>query len=443
MAKELFVYKLVVLGDGGVGKTALISRLKSNTFVEEASTPASSVRCFTVKECVLTFVKFDPTIEDSHKIDVVVNDQQCTLEILDTAGADEYLHLRDRWIRATEGFILVYSISSRSSFRRIRGLYDQIQQVKKSPHASSQVPIMLVGNKVDMAKRRVSLLEGKEMARTLGCRFVEASAKDGRNVEESFYTIVRQLQKQNATTVIEVLSDLIDSLPELYNLLDNLEDEISLSAIANTRSLVPALPPEENLGPRLWQKLATLQLPRFAKRQRSFPGINSCQPPSTSQPLLVSRNQKASSVGRGMSQQEHPGRIEGNYDSQVQRAFENIITFLSRFGGKIRDFEKKAKLVEKMACIEAAVDIGDNHIGGEVGLEIRHNGGMAAAEKVDKMGIVQQVKLALDKCKNLCEDAGHEVIRHGECRDKIQEMKKEFTGMIEIAAKLRSRGEVA
>jgi hypothetical protein len=92
-------------------------------------------------------------------------------------------------------------------------------------------------------------------------------------------------------------------------------------------------------------------------------------------------------------------------------------------GRKIRDFEriqKKAKLAEKMARIEAAIDIGDNCIDGEVGSEIRDNEETPAAEKVDKMGIVQQVKLALDKCKNMCEDAGHEVIRHGECRDKIQ-----------------------
>ncbi|KAH8797463.1 ras family-domain-containing protein [Hyaloscypha sp. PMI_1271] len=175
-----FVYKLAVLGDGGVGKTALVSRLRFQNFVEE----------------------YDPTIEDSYIIEVVVNDQQCTLEIIDTAGVDEYSHFRDEWIRSNEGFILVYSISSRPSFTRIQGLYDQIQQIKKSthPHTSSRVPIVLVGNKVDIAKRKVSLLEGEGMARKLGCKFLEASAKDGGNVDESFYTIVRQLQKPSATT---------------------------------------------------------------------------------------------------------------------------------------------------------------------------------------------------------------------------------------------------
>ena len=390
-------------------------------------------------------MKYDPTIEDSYMIEVVVNDQQCTLEIIDTAGVDEYSHLRDEWIRANEGFILVYSISSRPSFTRIQGLYDHIQQIKKSthPHTSSQVPIILVGNKVDIAKRKVSLLEGEDMARKLGCKFLETSAKDGENVKESFCTIVRQLQKPSATTGIKVLDDLLDSLPKWNDLVSHLEGEISKSAIANTRPLVPALPPKDNVGPRLWQRFATLHVPRFAKRQRSFPGINSFQSPSGPQ-SLVSQKQRANSVGRGMSQpSENPDHsaLEGNYDLQVQRAFGDIVTFLSRFGNKIKDFERKEKFARMM--VTAAIDIEDNCIGGGVCSEIRDNEETPAAEKVDKAGIVQQVKLALVKCQNMCEDAGHEVVRRGECGDKIQEMKKEFAGMIEIVAKLRPRGELA
>ncbi|KAG4426936.1 hypothetical protein IFR05_017581, partial [Cadophora sp. M221] len=200
-------------------------------------------------------------------------------------------------------FILVYSISSRLSFARIQGLYDQIQQIKKSTHPHvSQVPIMLVGNKVDIAKRKVSLLEGGDMARKLGCAFLEASAKDGGNFEESLLCIiVRQLQKPSATTSVEALDNLVDSLPEWHDLLSHLEGELSRSAIANTRPLVQVLPPEEKVRLRPWQKLATLHVPRFAKRQRSFPGIKYFQPSSRPQ-SLASQNQKANSVGRGMSQ---------------------------------------------------------------------------------------------------------------------------------------------
>ena len=384
---------------------------------------------------------------------MVINSEKFRLEILDTAGADEYLHLRDRWIRSNEGFILVYSISSKSSFIRIQGLYDQIQQVKKSPHphTSFHVPIILVGNKDDMVEREVSLLEGKEIARILGCRFVEASAKDGGNVEDSFYAIMRQMEKLCKEKAL--LNELITSLPVWYNFLDKLESEISLSQIelakanASTHARVHAmnivteqpdtkkLPTQQlfrvNLStllascqrsfPRI--KISTLQLPRLIQRQRSFPGINSCQP--LSRPRLISPKRMASSVDCLISRPlEHPDRSvpEGNYNSLVQNAFGDIIRFLSIFGRKIRSVGKQARLAEVMA--RAVCDIEDNYTGGEAsGLEIREKEGMTPVAKVDEIDIVQDVLIGLDKCQKLCEDAAFEVIQRGESRDKIQEMK--------------------
>jgi GTPase KRas protein len=134
------------------------------------------------------------------------------LEVLDTAGQEEYTALRDQWIRDGEGFVLVYSISSRSSFTRITRFHNQIQRVKESTAASTAypgspmtvpvapsapVPIMLVGNKSDrVTEREVSTQEGHALARELGCEFVEASAKNCINVEKAFYDVVRQLRRQ-------------------------------------------------------------------------------------------------------------------------------------------------------------------------------------------------------------------------------------------------------
>lgn len=133
------------------------------------------------------------------------------LEVLDTAGQEEYTALRDQWIRDGEGFVLVYSISSRSSFTRIKVFHHQIQRVKESvasspsypgsplSSANSQlpVPIMLVGNKSDrVTEREVSTQEGHALARDLGCEFVEASAKNCVNVEKAFYDVVRILRRQ-------------------------------------------------------------------------------------------------------------------------------------------------------------------------------------------------------------------------------------------------------
>ncbi|EKG21189.1 Ras GTPase [Macrophomina phaseolina MS6] len=194
MAGKMTLYKLVVLGDGGVGKTALTIQLCLNHFVET----------------------YDPTIEDSYRKQVQIDGQSCMLEVLDTAGQEEYTALRDQWIRDGEGFVLVYSISSRSSFARIQKFHHQIQRVKESAFSSSPTypgsplsstsagsgafgpsPVMLVGNKCDrVTEREVSTQEGSALARELGCDFVEASAKNCVNVEKAFYDVVRQLRRQ-------------------------------------------------------------------------------------------------------------------------------------------------------------------------------------------------------------------------------------------------------
>lgn len=137
------------------------------------------------------------------------------LEVLDTAGQEEYTALRDQWIRDGEGFVLVYSIASRSSFTRIQRFHNQIQRVKESSASSpsypgsplsasspnAPVPIMLVGNKCDrVTEREVSTQEGNALARDLGCEFVEASAKNCVNVEKAFYDVVRLLRRQRMQT---------------------------------------------------------------------------------------------------------------------------------------------------------------------------------------------------------------------------------------------------
>lgn len=141
------------------------------------------------------------------------------LEVLDTAGQEEYIALRDQWIRDGEGFVLVYSISSRSSFARIQRFHNQIQRVKEtslsgsptypgSPLTTSSMgsalgpaPVMLVGNKCDrVTEREVSTQEGSALAKELGCDFVEASAKNCVNVEKAFFEVVRQLRRQRQGT---------------------------------------------------------------------------------------------------------------------------------------------------------------------------------------------------------------------------------------------------
>lgn len=118
----------------------------------------------------------------------------CLVETLDTAGQEEYTALRDQWIRDGEGFLLVYSITSRHAFEKIKAFHDQILNIKKD----SPTTVVLVGNKCDLGDtpdREVSTEEGAALAKELDTRtFFETSAKTRINVDSAFEEVVRGIQ---------------------------------------------------------------------------------------------------------------------------------------------------------------------------------------------------------------------------------------------------------
>ncbi|CAX44207.1 GTP-binding protein, putative [Candida dubliniensis CD36] len=166
-------YKLVVVGGGGVGKSALTIQLIQSHFVDE----------------------YDPTIEDSYRKQCTIDDQQVLLDVLDTAGQEEYSAMREQYMRTGEGFLLVYSINSLNSFQELNSFYDQILRVKDS----DDVPVLVVGNKCDLEmERQVSYEDGLALANSFNCPFLETSAKQRINVEEAFYGLVRNINQYNA-----------------------------------------------------------------------------------------------------------------------------------------------------------------------------------------------------------------------------------------------------
>jgi len=117
---------------------------------------------------------YDPTIEDSYRKQVTVDNQDCLLEVLDTAGQEEYIALRDQWVRDGDGFVLVYSITSPASFTRVASFHALITRAKDT----AQVPCIVVGNKSDCeAERQVPQAQGAQLAESLRCAFLESSAK--------------------------------------------------------------------------------------------------------------------------------------------------------------------------------------------------------------------------------------------------------------------------
>ncbi|XP_048388140.1 ras-related protein Rap-2a isoform X2 [Stegostoma tigrinum] len=119
-----------------------------------------------------------------------VDSSPSVLEILDTAGTEQFASMRDLYIKNGQGFILVYSLVNQQSFQDIRPMRDQIIRVKRY----EKVPVILVGNKVDLeSEREVSGAEGRALAEEWGCPFMETSAKSKTMVDELFAEIVRQM----------------------------------------------------------------------------------------------------------------------------------------------------------------------------------------------------------------------------------------------------------
>jgi GTPase KRas protein len=192
---KMRLHKLVVLGDGGVGKDELINQVCLHF--------QNLISVLTLLQlCLKIFIEsYDAPIEDSFRKQITIDGEPCMLEVLDTAGQEEYTALRDQWIRDGEGFVLVYSVCNRSSFTKIRKFHHQVSKAKESVISEffnlPYVPMMIVGNNCDrISEREVSALEGHALARELGCEFVETSAKSGINVEKAFFDVVRLLRRR-------------------------------------------------------------------------------------------------------------------------------------------------------------------------------------------------------------------------------------------------------
>ncbi|KAJ7658847.1 small GTPase superfamily [Mycena polygramma] len=155
-------WTVTVLGDGSVGKTALAVRT------------------------------YDPTIEDAYRKQFSVDNRACFVEVIDTAGQDDYQSLHDQWVRAGQGFAIVFSITSRDSFARAEFLQQSVRRLKQED------PVMvLVGNKADIGTHReVSSKEGEALAQKFGCKYIETSAKTSENVQRVFVELVRSLRSR-------------------------------------------------------------------------------------------------------------------------------------------------------------------------------------------------------------------------------------------------------
>eukprot|EP01087_Luapelamoeba_hula_P011012 TRINITY_DN2958_c0_g1_i1.p1 TRINITY_DN2958_c0_g1~~TRINITY_DN2958_c0_g1_i1.p1 ORF type:complete len:747 (+),score=147.85 TRINITY_DN2958_c0_g1_i1:89-2329(+) len=168
-------YDMVLCGSGGVGaKTALIQRFVKDTFIN----------------------RYDPTIVDTYCHQFSVDGESVIGNFVDTAGQEEFCTLRDEYIKSGEGLLIGYSVTSLTSLAYAAKLRGQIARIKQVDDLST-VPIVLVGNKMDLTdQREVTTEQGADLAKEWGVPFFETSAKTGENVRECLVGLIREIRRK-------------------------------------------------------------------------------------------------------------------------------------------------------------------------------------------------------------------------------------------------------
>ena len=164
-------YHIIFLGDIGVGKTSIATQFIFNRFGGE----------------------YEPTIEDIYRTQIKVDGLQCFIEIpiLGDIGSQEFTAVHTEALRKADGFAIVYSITSLSSFEMIGHYLHQLSRIRL---LEMNRAVIVIGNKIDLeSNRQVSPEKGRQLATNHGYCFIESSAKLPKNIPEIFDALIRQI----------------------------------------------------------------------------------------------------------------------------------------------------------------------------------------------------------------------------------------------------------
>ncbi|KAM0247114.1 hypothetical protein ACHAQJ_009954 [Trichoderma viride] len=185
------------------------SPFSASSLVQVASAKVASL--FVHNEWIESY---DPTIEDSYRTQVQVDGRQVILEILDTAGTEQFVAMRDLYMKTGQGFLLVFSITSPSSLNELEGLREEILRIKDE----ESVPMVIVGNKADLEEGRViPRAKGFAVSQKWGAPYYEASARTRTNVDEVFIDLCRQMLRKDDETADPDEGSKIDALKSANN----------------------------------------------------------------------------------------------------------------------------------------------------------------------------------------------------------------------------------
>ena len=172
-------YKVVMLGSGAVGKSAITVQMVSGHFLSS----------------------YDPTIEDSYRTIININNKDIILNIIDTAGQEEFYALRDQYMRSGDGYIIVFSITSVTSFLEVNAIKEQLNMILDVDD-NTLIPIILVGNKCDLEEyRQVQSSDAQRLAEEWRVKYFETSAKNKTNINRIFEELVYLIEANNQTNI--------------------------------------------------------------------------------------------------------------------------------------------------------------------------------------------------------------------------------------------------
>lgn len=166
-----YLFKLLLIGDSGVGKSCLLLRFADDTYTES----------------------YISTIGVDFKIRTIELDgKTIKLQIWDTAGQERFRTITSSYYRGAHGIIVVYDVTDQESFNNVKQWLHEIER-----YASENVNKLLVGNKCDLtAKKVVDYTTAKEFADSIGIPFLETSAKNATNVEQAFMTMAAEIKNR-------------------------------------------------------------------------------------------------------------------------------------------------------------------------------------------------------------------------------------------------------
>mmetsp|Transcript_25862 Transcript_25862/g.28753 ORF Transcript_25862/g.28753 Transcript_25862/m.28753 type:complete len:209 (-) Transcript_25862:109-735(-) len=184
-----FLFKLLLIGDSGVGKSCLLLRFADDTYTE-------------------TYIS---TIGVDFKIRTIqLGGKTVKLQIWDTAGQERFRTITSSYYRGAHGIIIVYDVTDPLSFTNVKQWLQEIDR-----YACEDVNKLLVGNKCDLqTKRSVEASTAKEFADSLGIPCIETSAKNATNVEEAFTRMAEIIKKRMISSGVESMSQRKPAQPQ-------------------------------------------------------------------------------------------------------------------------------------------------------------------------------------------------------------------------------------